>query len=54
MFEFIRYRILMLKLRGEIAATIRRQAENGATAAHESVSHTSHMKPTCKACGSIV
>lgn len=47
MLEFIRYRLLMAKLRKEIAATVRDRAERVRGA--EIV-----LKSSCKVCGSIV
>lgn len=52
MLEAIRYRILMRKLRGEIAATIREQFESPVRT--DAVSEQTGVKPTCKACVSIV
>lgn len=44
--ESIRYRLIMIRLRAEIARTVRRSAPVKNTRAE--------VKPTCKVCGSIV
>lgn len=51
MLEQIRYFILMHKLRGEIAAFVRKPDD---VPAHKGVSLQTGVKSTCKACGSIV
>ncbi len=50
MLEIIRYRILMLRLRSEIAATVRESREANSALR----SHGNGLKTACKACESIV
>ncbi len=52
MLEQIRYRILLYKLRAEIAETVRASANREAP--HVRVSLQSGVKSPCKACESIV
>ncbi len=53
MIEQIRYRILLHRLRAEIAETVRAANERDA-APHMLVSLQTGVKSTCKACESIV
>ena len=52
MMEQIRYRLLMLRLRGEIARTVADSAKGSAGQRRES--KKSSGVTACKACGSIV
>lgn len=52
MLEQIRYRLLMMKLRGEIARLVRVEASPGAERNAEKMKTVT--VPACKACGSIV
>ena len=51
MIEKLRYRILMLRLRGEIARLVR---EDEPSAANEAETYKTARLNACKACGSIV
>ncbi len=54
MMEFIRYRILMLRLRGEIAAVVRQQSDCMPPVKAAGPQLETRVKSTCKACESIV
>ena len=54
MMEFIRYRILMLRLRGEIAAVVRQQSDCMPCVKATGPQLETRVKSTCKACESIV